>query len=563
MPIPNAVNPTVSRFRWRGYHGAPRLRIASGLLLFAFVVTHFINHAFGLVSLEWMEWGQNLRQAVTRSVVGETLLIAAALVHFVLGVSKFLSSKTWRVGIRNGIQLAFGLLIPILLLRHLLGTRIVHELYGIDDDYAYALWAMWPGEAANQAVLMALVWVHGTIGIHHWLMLKDWYRKSIFLWYGLAVLIPALSFAGFVSAGRAQHLEGTFENPFEPGQYEEMRAIFDGTALTYYVILGCAVGLWLLLLLFDRYRHKIAVRYNDGPTILVPRGLSVLDVSRANRIPHASVCGGRARCSTCRIRVLEGLERQPPAHDLEQKVLNRVGAPYNVRLACQLHPTADLRISMLLPANVEAMEGANPDKYLWGVEQDVTLLFCDLRGFTKMSEGRLSFDVVFLLNQFLGRMAETIEDTGGFVDKFMGDGIMAIYGMDEPPADGARRALAGARAMGGVLESLNQSLRDELPAPLNIGIGIHTGPAILGRIGAAGKNEAAKRITALGETVNLASRLEGLTKDMGVQVVVSQATIDAAGIVPGEKIKARMAEVRGVSHLVPVVIAPRATDLPA
>ncbi len=541
----------------------PRLRIASGLILFAFAVNHFINHAFGLVSLEWMEWGQQIRKTVTRNPVGEVVLIAAALVHFVLGVSKFLSSKTWRVGVRNGVQLAFGLLIPILLLRHVLGTRVVHELYGITDDYDFALWAIWPGEALNQAVLMALVWVHGTIGIHHWLMLKEWYRRTIFLWYGLAVLIPALSFAGFVSAGRAARLEGTFENPFEPGQYEEMQAIFTNTAMTYYIILASAVGLWLLLLLIDRYRHKITVRYNNGPTILAPRGLSVLDVSRANRIPHASVCGGRARCSTCRIRVLEGLERQPPAIENEQKVLNRVGAPYNVRLACQLHPAADLRISMLLPADVEAMEGANPDKYLWGVEQDVTLLFCDLRGFTKMSEGRLSFDVVFLLNQFLGRMAETIEDTGGFVDKFMGDGIMAIFGMDETPAEGARRALAGARAMGGVLESLNQSLREELPTPLNIGIGIHTGAAILGRIGAAGKNEAAKRITALGETVNLASRLEGLTKELGVQVVVSQATIDAAGLAPGDKVKARMVEVRGVSQPVPVLTALRATDLPA
>ena len=117
--------------------------------------------------------------------------------------------------------------------------------------------------------------------------------------------------------------------------------------------------------------------------------------------------------------------------------------------------------------------------------------------------------------------------------------------------------------MGGVLESLNQSLREELPTPLNIGIGIHTGAAILGRIGAAGKNEAAKRITALGETVNLASRLEGLTKELGVQVVVSQATIDAAGLAPGDKVKARMVEVRGVSQPVPVLTALRATDLPA
>ena len=539
-----------------------QLRIASGLVLFAFAVTHFINHGLGLVSIEAMAWAQEYRKLVTRSVPGTLLLAGAAAVHFGLGISRFLGSKTWRVGWRNIVQLAFGLLIPVFLLRHILGTRGVHELFGIEDSYAYALWAMWPYEALNQAFLMTLVWVHGCIGLHHWLMLKPWYRGSLWLWYGLAVLIPALGYAGFATAGKAAGLTSTFENPFTDSQYERIQQVFAATDMTYYAVLAVAVSVWLLLLLADRYRHKFAVSYANGPTILAPHGLSLLDVSRANRIPHASVCGGRARCSTCRVRVIDGLDQQPPATDKEIKVLHRVGAPANVRLACQLHPTADLSISMLLPAHVEAMEGAYPDKYLWGVEQDVTILFCDLRGFTKMSEGRLSFDVVFLLNQFLGRMGEAIEDTGGYVDKFMGDGIMAIFGMDETPGDGARRAIAAARAMGGVLESLNQTLREELPAPLNIGVGIHTGPAILGRIGAAGKVEAAKRITALGETVNIASRLESMTKDLNVQVMVSKETMDASGLVAGEKVAARSVEVRGLSQPIEVYTSGRATDLP-
>lgn len=540
---------------------APQLRIASGLVLFAFATTHFINHAFGLISLDLMQWGQDARALVTRSLPGTVLLIAAATVHFLLGLAKFLRVRSWRVGMRNAVQLGFGLLIPVFMVRHVLGTRGAHEMFGVTDSYAYALWAMWPGEAVNQAALMMLVWVHGCLGLHHWLALRPWYRRTIWVWYALAVAIPALAYAGFVAAGRVFAIEGRFDSPFLPGQYETIRGVLHDSSLAYYIILGAAVVVWSLLMLAHRLSHKIAVRYANGPLVMAPRGATLLEISHSNRIPHASVCGGRARCSTCRVRVIEGLGQLPAASEAEQKVLKRVGAPANVRLACQLRPVTDLTVSTLLPANIEGPPGGRTDHYHWGIEQDVTILFCDLRGFTKMSEGRLSFDVVFLLNQFLGRMAEAIEDSGGYVDKFMGDGIMAIFGMGAPVGAGAQNALAAARAMSGVLDGLNMSLRDELPAPLLVGIGIHTGPAILGRIGASDRTEAAARITALGETVNIASRLEGMTKDLSAQLVVSQAVVSAAGTVMADA-TAQTVEVRGMRQPLAVHVFSRAADMP-
>ena len=540
-----------------------KLRLVSGLVLFTFAATHFINHSLGLISFDLMQTFQEARTLITRSLPGTTLLVAAAAVHFVLGISKFLTARTWRFGLGNIVQLLFGLLIPILLIRHVMGTRGANVMFGIEDDYGYALWAMWPTEAVRQAILMVLVWVHGCIGIHHWLKATLWYRRSLWLWYGLAVLIPSLSYAGFVTAGRTSQLRARFETPLSDAQYDLMQQASSVSALSYYAILALAVAVWLLMLLADRFSPKIAISYSNGPTILAPRGMSVLDVSRMNRIPHASVCGGRARCSTCRVRVIAGLDKLPAASETELHVLRRVGAPANVRLACQLRPTADLSISTLLPADIDVLQNVRTDKYLWGIEQDVTILFCDLRGFTKMSEGRLSFDVVFLLNQFLGRMAEAIEDTGGFVDKFMGDGIMAIFGMDAPVADGAVRALGAARAMGGVLDSLNQSLREELPAPLSMGIGIHTGSAILGRIGAAHRTETIARITALGETVNIASRLESMSKELGVQVVVSAASVAVSGLIPSDHFTRCTVEVRGLSQSIDVYTGKRATDLPA
>jgi adenylate cyclase len=540
-----------------------RLRLWSALVLFAFVLTHFINHGLGLISIRAMDEFQTLRFKVTHAAWGEALLVTAALVHFALGIARFLRARTFRLGWRNIVQLAFGLLIPVFLVSHVMGMRGAYEAFGVNDYYDFAFWSLWPDKALNQAILMLLVWVHACIGLHHWLSGRLWYRRHLWLWYGLAVLIPALSYAGFVTASRTAALGRPFKNPFEAGEQEALLGMVATANILYTAIVGLAVAVWAGLLLADRFRPRIAVSYAERGTVQAPRGFSVLDISRMNRIPHASVCGGRARCSTCRVRVIAGLDQLPPASDTEQAVLNRVGAPANVRLACQLRPQADLTVSTLLPANMDAAQTARADKYLWGVEQEVTLLFCDIRGFTTMSEGRLSFDVVFLLNQFLGRMAEAIEDTGGFVDKFMGDGIMAIFGMDETAQRGAEKAIAAARAMGGALEALNQSLREELPAPLSMGIGIHTGPAILGRIGAGGRAETLAPLTALGATVNLASRLESKTKDLGVQAVVSADCMAAARLSPSDRVRPQTIEVRGMAAPVTVWTAQRATDLPA
>lgn len=541
----------------------PPLRIASGLILFTFVITHFINHGLGLVSIDVMQAGQDVRVWVTQSGLGTALLIAAAAVHFVLGIAKFIGTRTWRLGKRDVVQLIFGLLIPVFLIRHVLGTRGVEEMFGIKADYDYALWAMWPDEALSQAFLMMLVWVHGCIGIHHWLIVRPWYRRSLWLWNGLAVSIPALAYAGYVAAGRINALQSSYSNPFSTEQYTTFVSTLQVTNAVYYVLLVGALGIWLLLLIWQRFSRRVVVTYVNGPVIPAARGLSVLDISRINRIPHASVCGGRARCSTCRVRVVEGHETLPPPTETEITVLKRVAAPANVRLACQLRPTANLTISTLMPGNLDAKRGGAVDRYHWGVEQEATILFCDLRGFTKMSEGKLSYDVVFLLNQFLGRMAETIQDSGGFVDKFMGDGIMAIFGMETSVQESAISAIEAARAMGGVLDGLNQSLHEELPAPLQIGIGLNTGPVVLGRIGAGHRTDAAARITALGETVNTASRLEGLTKSLDVQIIVSKTTIEVSGLTPGERMARRNVDVRGLSQPIVVYAVKRAMELPS
>ena len=159
-------------------------------------------------------------------------------------------------------------------------------------------------------------------------------------------------------------------------------------------------------------------------------------MSRIAGIPHASVCGGRGRCSTCRVRI-GGPDRAklPPPSPEEQKVLARVGAPANVRLACQLRPPpGHYRVTPLLPASAGPVEAYRRQPQAHGGEHYVAILFADIRGFTSISEGKLPYDVVFLLNRYFRATGQAVEAAGGRLDKFIGDGVMAIFGLDQRAA---------------------------------------------------------------------------------------------------------------------------------
>ena len=523
---------SIPRFSTLRRPSARSLRIATGLILFVYAATHLMNHALGLVSVEAMQAGQNLRIAVTRSVPGTAVLLAAALIHMLLGITTFLQRRRWRGQWREMVQMGFGLLIPLLLARHIIGTRFANLLYGVEDNYTYALFVMWPGEAWRQGLLIVLVWVHGVLGLHAWLRLKPWYARWQMVLAMLAALVPVLAFAGFAVAGREVRLAGAFVSPFtDPAQITTLYGLMYVALWGYLALLVSLIGLRLLRDVAARLRPRVQISYAGGPVIMANPGATLLEMSQANGIPHASICGGRGRCSTCRVRVMEGYETLDPPDEPERRVLARIGAGDHIRLACQLRPGSDLTVMPLLPAaRMAARDVALLDKYHSGVEQVVTLMFTDIRGFTKLTEHALAYDIVFLLNLYLGQMSEAVTDAGGYVDKFMGDGLMAIFGMDASPEKGARAAVAAARAMGGILEALNQTLHSQLHEPLRIGIGLHTGSAVLGRVGAASNHDAGNRISALGDTVNTASRVESASKDLNAQLVLTEATRAAAGL---------------------------------
>jgi adenylate cyclase len=257
-------------------------------------------------------------------------------------------------------------------------------------------------------------------------------------------------------------------------------------------------------------------------------GATVLETLRANGIPHASVCGGRARCTTCRVQVTRGLEQIPAPSGLEAKALGRIGAPPGMRLACQIRPSADIAVLPLLPADAAALDGTIRGG-LEGSERLITILFADLRASTSLAEGKLPYDTLFTLNQFFYEMTQALTTSNGHYSQFTGDGLMALYGLyATDPKSGPADAVRGARQMLERLEQLNYRLRSDLREPLRIGIGIHFSEAIVGAMGPP----RSQVITAIGDAVNTCARLESLTKEYDCTVVISRQAAEAAGLNP-------------------------------
>jgi adenylate cyclase len=544
------------------------LRAATGTVLFAYVLTHLLNHALGIVSLEALETGRAVFLAVWRNPIGTVALYGSFLIHGGLALRSLYRKRSLRMPGWEAAQLLLGLAIPPLLWEHLVGTRIASSLAGSSDDYAHILailWSLQPEAGLRQVATLAIAWLHGCIGLHYWLRLKSWYGPALPWTYGAALLVPILSLIGFAAGGReaaAVLADDTaraalFEGFPDREDIAQLTAIYNGGLAFYFSMLGATLAARLLRILAER-RHAVSVSYPDGRRIEIGRGATLLEASRAAGVPHASVCGGRGRCSTCRVRVVRGQDHLPPPSEDEMRVLERVGAGPGTRLACQARPTGAVEIVPLLPPHAGPADARGRPAYLHGAEQEIAILFCDLRAFTNLAEHRLPFDLVFLLNRFFRAMGEAVEEAGGRVDKFIGDGVMALFGIGSTPAEGCRNALDAARRMAVHLADINHTLAHDLPEPLRIGIGIHTGPAIIGEMGYG----RATGLTAIGDAVNAASRLEALTKEFACQLVVSQAVAERAGVTL-EGYPTRDVTLRGRREPIAVRIVAEAASLPA
>ena len=520
--------------------GVRQVRLACGLILFSFLVSHYVNHSLGNISLDAMEYGLWFHRTFWQSPVGTLRLYPALAVHGSLGLWALYQRRYFRWKIAETVQLTLGLSIPALLCTHLINERLGVTLYGLERTYAQALYNFWvarPDLGVLQATLLLLAWIYGCIGLYFWLRLKWFFPRVAPLLLGIAVLLPVLALLGFYQQGRTVALlaqrpawRAQILAPARTGTEAERANLLqlrNEFLFTYASAFGLVFAARGIRFISERRRGMINLTYPDR-TIRVPKGLTVLEASYRHHVPHANVCGGKGRCSTCRIRVIGDRSGLPQPSAREAFVLERIGARADpaVRLACQLRPSKDIAIILLLPPQVGTSFVHGKSRVHPGEERYVVSMFVDLRGSTQMAADQLPFDTVFIINRFLGAVSQAVTQAGGKVNQYLGDGLLALFGVDTDPRTACRQALKAAALVAGNVRHLNRQLVEAERKDIRFGIGINGGEVIVADIG-YGENIA---FTALGDAVNVAARFQDMTKDLECQLVLSEEVCRMAGV---------------------------------
>jgi len=498
-----------------------RLRLTAAAVLGFFQLLSMVYSGAGLISPGAM--------AAVYRVIAPALALGflwpgALAVHMSLGLWKLYRRNTLRMPLWEQGQIILGLSIPPLLLSPSLALWAVDLRWHFGGIDPAALLVTYPETAWRSLAATLAVGLHAHIGTHALLRMRPWYPAAKPWVFAAFLIIPTAGALGYLASGSQAAMAAPMALSKEQLDFYRMADM----NLVGALLAGYALLLALRALRIQRRSGRLssAVVYSDGSRSPVAPETTLLEASRIAGIAHPSICGGRGRCTTCRVRVDQGAENLSPVGDRERKALLRIGAPEGIRLACQAElRRGEVRVAILLPGEVKAGAARRETRDSVGRDVELAVMFVDLRGFTRLSDQKFPYDVVYILNNYFQAMGDVILRHGGQVDKFLGDGILAYFGLDTDPRIGCREALAAARAMAEALGELNQRLANVLSAPLQLGIGLHFGDLVLGEIGTWDK----RQLTIIGDTVNTASRLESLNKKLGSQLVVSSRTAALAG----------------------------------
>jgi adenylate cyclase len=520
--------------------GVRQVRLVCGLVLFAYLVSHFLNHALGNISMDALATGVHYHIMFWQFLPVAIVLYTAALVHAALGIWALYQRRQFHWKAIEPLQLVLGLSIPALIIAHIAGVRLGHALFGQEKLYPQVFYADWVASSYKMWLMftvLTVAWIHGSIGLYFWLRMKAFYKRAAPFLLAAAVLVPTLAMLGLYQGGRrvvadsdsakwkadnlSQRQVGT------PTEQAVLDSIIDYFLIGYLGLLGFVLLARGARALNERRGGMITLSYGNGRTVRVPKGLSVLEASLRYNVPHASVCGGRARCSTCRIRVIGDCASLPEPSQREAFVLDRVGATDpSIRLACQLRPTDNLSFFQLFMPHAKSANAHASDPHRIGQERYLVSMFVDMRGSTRLAEQRLPFDTVFIVNRFLGAVSQAVIECGGQPNQFVGDGQLALFGLATGPQTACRQALKAAAMIAANVEELNQFLSHDLNEPIRFGIGIHGGEVIIGDIGYRDHMV----FTALGDAVNVAARLQDMTKSLACEAILSEEVRITAGL---------------------------------
>jgi adenylate cyclase len=534
-----------------------QVRLACGLVLFSYLISHFLNHALGNISMAALAVGFHYHTAFWQFPPVAIVFYGAALTHAGLGVFALYQRRQFHWKAIEPLQLVLGLSIPALIIAHITGVRLGGALFGQEKSYPqefYAFWVAAPYRGWQMFATLLIAWIHGCIGLYFWLRMKAFYKRAAPLLLAAAVLVPTLAMLGLYQGGRsvvADSVSAEWQaknlsprNVGTPAEQAVLENIIDYFLLFYLGLISAVLAAKGARAVAERRGGLISLAYGNGRTVRAPRGLSVLEASLRYHVPHASVCGGRARCSTCRIRVIGDLSSLPAPSAREAFVLNRVGAADpSIRLACQLRPEADLSFFQLFTPQPISAKGHASQPQRIGQERYLVSMFVDMRGSTRLAEKQLPFDTVFIVNRFLGAVSQAVIECGGQPNQFVGDGQLALFGLSTGPQTACRQALRAAAMIAANVDELNRLLGHDLHEPIRFGIGIHGGEVIIGDIGYRDHMV----FTALGDAVNVASRLQDMTKTFACEAIVSEEVRLTAGLA-ADALPEREVAIRGRSE---------------
>ena len=363
---------------------ARRVRLISGLVLLLFVAGHLSNLALGLASVHAMERWRGVLLRPWQTGFGPALLLVAAIVHAGLGLASLASRRSLAMSRTDWVQLLLGLATPPLLVNHVVGGQVTSDLVArFSADYGFVLAVYWryaPLLALQQLLVVVIVWTHGAIGLYSTLVLRRSWRRLAPIVVPILFAIPILALLGFAHAGEAVLARLATDTAWRTLIEQNLRILQEmghrlnviegGVFLVYGMAVALVVGILVVNILRQR-RTRVMVSYDGGLTAVGRVGMTVLEVSRANDIPHASVCGGRARCGTCRIIVPADADLDSPA-EAELATLDRVKAPPDARLACQAHLLGrPVSVRRVYPAFVDAEAAREPGSWSAATEPDL------------------------------------------------------------------------------------------------------------------------------------------------------------------------------------------------
>lgn len=249
-------------------------------------------------------------------------------------------------------------------------------------------------------------------------------------------------------------------------------------------------------------------------------GQSVLSASLESGIPHYHECGGNAKCSTCRILVLEGSEHLSQRNEKEVSLVKRLGLPDEIRLACQTTVSGSpVKVRRIIrdKSDVKICVGQRDDQV--GREKALVLMFLDIRNFTPFAGGHLPFDVIHVLKKMFFIFQFNIDKHRGKIIDTAGDGLYAVFGMNGTLQEAARAAIIASEKIIREVNDLNINyLSVHFSSSLELGIGLHAGKAIIGNLTIDKTN----RLTVMGYPVNVASRIQSATRELNNNFLISE-----------------------------------------